>query len=125
MRTKVAICCAVIFCAASAAGPRSGAQAQGANDSGSASRALLSKYCVICHNDRLRTAGLSLADIDADNIPARAEVWDVRQSLVDTIVQWNRLWESRISLTRPWSNLRSAVHAEVMQDGGAAHTEEL
>jgi hypothetical protein len=37
-------------------------------------RALLDKYCVTCHNGRLRTAGLTLDKIDVENISASAEV---------------------------------------------------
>ena len=39
-------------------------------------RPLLDKYCVTCHNDRLRTAGLSLERLDVTNVPANAEVWE-------------------------------------------------
>src|SRR4051812_4961256 len=38
--------------------------------------ALVSTYCVACHNDRLKTAGLSLQSLDLNNIPAHAEVWE-------------------------------------------------
>ncbi len=39
-------------------------------------RALLNKYCVTCHNERLRTAGLTLEKLDVDNVGAGAEVWE-------------------------------------------------
>ena len=39
-------------------------------------KALLDKYCVTCHSQRLRTAGLVLEGIDVANPPARAEVWE-------------------------------------------------
>ena len=29
-------------------------------------------YCVTCHNDRLKTAGLSLQNLDLANVPAHA-----------------------------------------------------
>ena len=41
-----------------------------------ARRALIDKYCVTCHNDKLRTQGLSLQAIDVANLPAGAEVWE-------------------------------------------------
>src|SRR5688572_30341737 len=41
-----------------------------------AQRALLDKYCVTCHNQRTRTAGLTLDTTDLTNIPAGAEVWE-------------------------------------------------
>jgi hypothetical protein len=39
-------------------------------------RATLDKYCVTCHNDRLRTGGLSLQQIDLRNVPADTELWE-------------------------------------------------
>jgi len=39
-------------------------------------KALLDKYCVTCHSQRLRTAGLVLEGIDVANPPARADVWE-------------------------------------------------
>jgi cytochrome c551/c552 len=33
-------------------------------------------YCVGCHNDRLKTAGLSLQNLDLSDVPAHAEVWE-------------------------------------------------
>src|SRR5688572_27916812 len=37
-------------------------------------RALLDKYCVTCHNQRLLTAGLALDNLDVSNVGAGAEV---------------------------------------------------
>ena len=41
-----------------------------------APRAVLDKYCVTCHNERLHTAGLTLDKLDASNPGANAEVWE-------------------------------------------------
>jgi hypothetical protein len=41
-----------------------------------AHRALLDKYCVTCHNDRLKTANLSLQELDLTNVAEHAEVWE-------------------------------------------------
>src|SRR5262245_59709140 len=38
--------------------------------------ATINKYCVTCHNDRLKTAGLSLAGLDAEHPSAHADVWE-------------------------------------------------
>ena len=38
--------------------------------------AVVGKYCVSCHNDRLRTADLSLTGIDAENPVARPDIWE-------------------------------------------------
>jgi hypothetical protein len=39
-------------------------------------RALLDKYCVTCHNDRVKTANLSLQGLDLASIGEHAEVWE-------------------------------------------------
>ena len=41
-----------------------------------APRAVFDKYCVTCHNQKLRTAGLALDTLDATNPSANAEVWE-------------------------------------------------
>jgi cytochrome c5 len=40
------------------------------------SRRLIDRYCVTCHNERLKTADLRLDRIDVDNPGADAEVWE-------------------------------------------------
>jgi hypothetical protein len=37
---------------------------------------LVEKSCLSCHNDKSRTAGLSLQGLSLANIPARAEIWE-------------------------------------------------
>ncbi len=44
--------------------------------SSSASQAVLDKYCITCHNQRLRTAGLALDSLDITHPGANAEVWE-------------------------------------------------
>jgi hypothetical protein len=39
-------------------------------------REVLDKYCVTCHNQRLKTGGLTLDTMDLGKIPAQAEVWE-------------------------------------------------
>ena len=39
-------------------------------------RALLDKYCVSCHNERLKTQNLSLQGLDLANVADHAEVWE-------------------------------------------------
>src|SRR5580658_3237181 len=36
----------------------------------------LNKYCVTCHNQRLKTGGLTLDAVDLTQVPARAELWE-------------------------------------------------
>lgn len=39
-------------------------------------QAVVQEYCVGCHNDRLKTAGLSLAGLDAADPAAQPDVWE-------------------------------------------------
>src|SRR5712691_3370634 len=39
-------------------------------------RAVLNRYCVTCHNEKLKTADLMLDKIDLQNVLASAEVWE-------------------------------------------------
>jgi cytochrome c5 len=43
---------------------------------GPAPRATLDKYCVTCHNQRLKTAGLLLDTADVSNAAAHTDVWE-------------------------------------------------
>ena len=60
---------------AQTAGPGA-SQATGAASAGAAapSRALLDRYCVTCHNERLQTAGLTLDSVDISRVDVHAEV---------------------------------------------------
>ena len=42
----------------------------------STERALLDKYCVTCHNEKTRTAGLLLDKLDVERVPDGAETWE-------------------------------------------------
>ena len=44
--------------------------------SASPHREVLNRYCVTCHNERLKTAGLMLDKQDIQNVPAGAAVWE-------------------------------------------------
>jgi cytochrome c5 len=43
---------------------------------GQAQKAVLDKYCVVCHSDKLRTGGISLQNADLSDIPKGAETWE-------------------------------------------------
>src|ERR1700744_2919336 len=40
------------------------------------SRAVLDKYCVPCHSDKLHTGGLTLQGLDLAKVPDSAETWE-------------------------------------------------
>ena len=39
-------------------------------------RAVLERYCVTCHNERLKTAGLMLDKADVENVTVQAPLWE-------------------------------------------------
>src|SRR5438477_8267036 len=39
-------------------------------------RAVLDRYCVSCHNDRLQAGSLSLHGLDLSRVPQDADVWE-------------------------------------------------
>ncbi|MCY4510764.1 MAG: hypothetical protein OXG35_27950, partial [Acidobacteria bacterium] len=50
-----------------------------AAEAASTPRALLDRYCVACHNDRTRQAGLTLQSIDSDrvgHVAGEVEAWE-------------------------------------------------
>jgi mono/diheme cytochrome c family protein len=50
--------------------------AQQASSQPTTPRATIDRYCVTCHNDRLKTAGLALDKLDIANVPAHADTWE-------------------------------------------------
>src|SRR5437016_10181174 len=57
------------------ASPRTPA-ASDARSSGVIERTLLDRYCVTCHNQKLKTAGLSLDVMDITKVGEGADVWE-------------------------------------------------
>src|SRR5262245_3228683 len=47
-----------------------------ASASAESARALLDTYCVTCHNERRRTAGLMLDTLDVEHVGKGAEIWE-------------------------------------------------
>jgi hypothetical protein len=68
----------LLVTAALANGPQSTSapSSNTAAQSGADYRAHLDKYCVSCHNQRLKTAGLTLDTLDLAAVPAHAETWE-------------------------------------------------
>ena len=101
MRTsipRIAVLCAGLALAASAALP-AGLAAQepvppeaSAANAAADSRQLLDRYCVTCHNDRLETAGLSLQEIDTLHVAEGAATWEkvIRKLRTGTMPPSNR-----------------------------------
>src|SRR5215469_10256730 len=49
---------------------------QAAGSSPSIDRSLLDKYCVTCHNEKLKTGGLALDKVDINNVSSNSEVME-------------------------------------------------
>jgi cytochrome c551/c552 len=49
---------------------------QAASPQAAAPRAVIDKYCVTCHNSKLKTAGLQLDTLDVERAGDHAEVWE-------------------------------------------------
>ena len=94
----------------------------------SSHRALLDRYCVTCHNERLRTAGLTLDTVDLADVAAEAVVWEmvVRKLRADAmppggrprpdrgasaaLVTWLETALDRAAAERPDPGRRPAIH---------------
>ncbi|MXY16779.1 MAG: DUF1587 domain-containing protein, partial [Acidobacteria bacterium] len=68
-RFSVSALAAVLLTAAAAAGQPSDADPE-------SHRALLQRYCVGCHNERLLTGGLALDTVDVGNVGGSADIWE-------------------------------------------------
>ena len=54
----------------------SGAQAPAAKAEANPQRALLDRYCVTCHNPRMKAGNLTLDSVDVTNLGANPQVWE-------------------------------------------------
>jgi hypothetical protein len=52
------------------------AESSKARSPASVQRTLLDKYCVTCHNERVKTAGLMLDSLDLEHMGPQADVWE-------------------------------------------------
>ena len=63
--------------AAGAVGPAAAApQSAAPGETASADQAVIERYCVTCHNDRLETGGLSLQGVDVADVDAHRDIWE-------------------------------------------------
>jgi len=72
MRVSLTLLVAAFFACGVAAGGRQQEAAAPPPDLST----LVRTHCVACHNDRLKTAGLSLQSLDLTNVPQDARVWE-------------------------------------------------
>jgi mono/diheme cytochrome c family protein len=74
--TIVAAILSGLLAVAAPSAPSAQSSGSAAAQPADASRALLTTYCTGCHNQRLRTGGLSLDDADVTAIGGNAAVWE-------------------------------------------------
>ncbi len=68
---------AAVVSAAGAPGVQSTAVPPAAPDAGSGQyRTVIQQYCITCHNDRLRTAGVSLQGLDPAAVQGHGDIWE-------------------------------------------------
>ncbi len=73
MNRRVLVRHAVAFLGMSLLAVSAGAQSSSSDPDYSA---ILKQYCFTCHNDKLKTAGLSLERMDLTHVAANADVWE-------------------------------------------------
>src|SRR5438105_166120 len=73
---RVLLCSVTVLAAGGTLRAASQQAAASAPAAVSAQRAVLSEYCVTCHNEKLRTAELTLDTADVDHVAAGAAVWE-------------------------------------------------
>ena len=89
--------------------------------------ALINQYCVVCHNEKAKTAGLMLDKMDVDHVADHAETWEkvVRklrggmmppqgmprppQAKIDGMITWLEASLDRANAAHPEPG-RSALH---------------
>src|SRR5687767_7565702 len=76
LRVWLAGTIAIFFVAASSLGGESSPQQSSTNVELDSVRSAFTQYCIECHNDRTKTAGLALNTLDASNVSQNPEVWE-------------------------------------------------
>jgi hypothetical protein len=87
-------------------------------------KAVADRYCVSCHNDRLKTGGLSLQQVDFSDIPAHAEPLEkaLRKIMVGAMPPLGAPKPERATLTAWTAGVSSALDkaADAKADPGRA-----
>src|SRR5262247_3484785 len=75
-RCAVVVSAAWLAAATAAAGPRPPSIVQAPPAAGRAAEPIIRQYCITCHDDRLRTGGLSFENADFSRIDRAADTWE-------------------------------------------------
>ena len=116
---------AVVFAMLATAGPAGAEQAASAEVSTTPERALLDRYCVTCHNERLRTAGLELDTADAADVSADPALWEkvVRKLRAGAMPPAPRPRPDAATYVRVIARLESELDAAAAADPNPGRTE--
>jgi hypothetical protein len=90
-----------------------------------AQRALLDQYCAGCHNDRLKTAGLSLTSAPVDAVPEHAATWEkvIRKLRAGTMPPDGRPQPGRASVSALVASLETTLDQSYAKNPNPGRTE--
>ena len=91
------------------------------------SRQVLDKYCVTCHNDRLRTGGLALDNVDPAQVTVKTDIWEkvIRKLRTGSMPPVGRPRPDAATLAAVASSLESAIDADAIARPQPGRTEAL
>ena len=123
-KARSASAAAVLAGVLSAALGVTAASAQPADDA-SPHRAVLDRYCVVCHNARLRTAGLALDTADLGDVASDSAVWEhvIRKLRVGAMPPPGRHRPDRGDARALVTYLETALDRAAAADPGVGRTE--
>ena len=115
----------VVLAMLAAAGRAGAEQAAPVAASAAPERALLDRYCVACHNERLRTAGLQLDTADVAHVAADPALWEkvVRKLRAGAMPPAPRPRPDAATFARFVAHLESELDAAAAADPNPGRTE--
>jgi hypothetical protein len=86
-------------------------------------RALLDKYCVTCHSDKLKTGGLSLQSADLAKVPENAEIWEkvIRKIRVEAMPPQGMPRPDKAAMSAFAASLENAIDREASARPNPGH----
>ena len=125
---RLKFCSAAVVCVFLAAGAAAAAEAAPQAASGeavSADQAVIDRYCVTCHNDRLETGGLSLQGVPVADVAAHRGVWEkvVRKLRAGAMPPRPRPRPDEAAYARVLASLETALDAAAAANPDPGRTE--
>ena len=113
-----------VFFAAGAVGPAAAAPQSAAAGEAASDQAVIDRYCVTCHNDRLETGGLSLQGVDIADVGAHRDVWEkvVRKLRAGAMPPQPRPRPDAASYARVLASIETALDAAAAVDPDPGRT---